>query len=107
MVEVHFSTKIKTLQSDNGGEYTSNTFQTYLKELGIIHRRTTPDTPQQNGKAEHMNCTLVEAAKSMLHAAGMSFGFWEEAVYTTVHVRNCSPNVGKKWTKLQCSAFLR
>ena len=43
------STRIKTLRTDNGGEYTSMEFQNYLKEKGIRHELTVPDSPQQNG----------------------------------------------------------
>lgn len=39
---------IKKLRTDNGGEYTSNEFQTYLKSKGIEHQLTVPHSPQQN-----------------------------------------------------------
>ena len=52
------------------------------------HELTVPRTPQQNGVAERANCTVAEAARAMLQAAGMSPGFWEFAVATAVHVRN-------------------
>jgi len=38
---------IGTLRTDNGGEYLSSTFQTYLKEKGIRHELTVPHSPQQ------------------------------------------------------------
>jgi len=38
--------------SDNRGEYISNTFQTVLWNNGIKHSTTAPYTPYQNGKAE-------------------------------------------------------
>lgn len=97
MVETQYSRKIKVFRSDRGGEYMSREFQTLLETEGIIHNRTTPSTPEQNGKAERINRTLVEAAKSMLHAAGLSDGFWEEAVKTAVHVRNRAPHRGLGW----------
>ena len=75
----------------------SNSFQQHLRNEGIVHERTTPNTPQQNGKAERMNRTLVEAAKSMMHAAGLSYGFWQEAITTAVHVRNRAPKRAFKW----------
>ena len=52
--------KIKTLHSDNGGEYTSKEFEDYLKRYGIRHEHTVPKTPEQNGVAERMNRMLVE-----------------------------------------------
>ena len=44
--------KIGTLCSDNGGEYVSNEFETYLKSKGIRHETTVAYTPEQNGVAE-------------------------------------------------------
>lgn len=46
---------IGTVQSDNGGEYTSNGFEKYLQDNGIKHQTTVPYNPQQNGVVERMN----------------------------------------------------
>ena len=46
---------IGTLRSDNGCEYSSIDFEKYLKENGIVHQKTVPYNPQQNGVAERMN----------------------------------------------------
>ena len=56
-----------------------------------------PDTPQQNGLAERFNRTIIGSAKSMLHTAGLSYGFWVEAVRTASHVRNRSPSRVIDW----------
>ena len=50
-----------------------------------------PSTPQQNGVAERKNRTLVECARSMLKGKNISNGFWEEAINTTVYLKNKSP----------------
>ena len=63
MVEKSNGEKIKTLRSDNGGEYTSKEFEDNLKKNGIRHERTVPKTPEQNGVAEKMNRTLVETVR--------------------------------------------
>lgn len=44
LVENQFSTTIKQLQSDGGGEYTSLQFQTFLTQHGISFRKTFPYT---------------------------------------------------------------
>jgi transposase InsO family protein len=44
--------KIKTLRSDNRGEYTSKEFGNFYKDVGIKRELTTPYNPQQNGVAE-------------------------------------------------------
>jgi hypothetical protein len=83
--------KVKVLRSDNGGEYCSKAFKDYLKEHGILHQTTVPYNPEQNGTAERMNRTLLEAARSMMYHAGMPKEFWAEAVNTAAYTRNRRP----------------
>ena len=47
-----------------------------------------PYSPQQNGVAERMNRTLLEAARSIIFNAGLSKAYWSEAVTAAVYVRN-------------------
>lgn len=80
--------RIGTLRTDNGGEYTSKEFETYLKSKGIHHQLTVPHTPEQNGVAERMNRTLMESARSMIAHAGLPNCYWAEAVSTAAYLRN-------------------
>ena len=66
LVENSSGQKLRTLRSDNGGEYTSAEFTAYLRKEGVRHEFTVSKTPQQNGVAERMNRTLVETVRSML-----------------------------------------
>lgn len=45
-VENLFNTKIKTFQTDGGGEYVNNAFKTYFDTHGILHRYTCPHHPE-------------------------------------------------------------
>ena len=85
--------QVKTLRSDNGSEYGSKLFETYLKEKGIFHQTTVPHNPAQNGVSERMNPTLVETARSMMLHAEMPVEFWAEAISTAVYLQNRSPTV--------------
>jgi hypothetical protein len=58
----HPGAKIHKLCSDQGGEYLSTEFDTYLASQGIKRQLTVHHSPQQNGIAEHLNRTLVEHA---------------------------------------------
>ena len=84
--------KLKTLCTDNGGEYTSAGFTMCLKK-GVCHEFTVPKTPQKNGVAEWMNRTLVEAVHSMLSDAKLPKRFWAEALSTAMYLRNHSLTV--------------
>ncbi len=88
--------RVKNLRSDNGGEYCSKVFDDYLKAKGITHQTTVPHCPEQNGIAERMNRTLVEAARSMMFHAGMPKEFWAEAIHTAAYVHNRSPTSSLK-----------
>ena len=52
LVENLSENKIKILRSNNGGEFTSNQFKNFCKEVGIKRELTTPYNPQQNGVEE-------------------------------------------------------
>jgi transposase InsO family protein len=50
---------IKVLRSNQGGEFTSTTFNSFCEEHGIQHL-TAPYSPQQNGVTERKNQTILE-----------------------------------------------
>ncbi len=91
MVEKSVGRKLKVFRTDNGGEYTSKEFEGYLTTEGVRHELTIPKTPEQNGVAERMNRTLVEATRAMLVAANLPHRFWAEALSTATYLRNRSP----------------
>ena len=98
LVEKATKKKVRTLRTDNGGEYTSTKFANYLKAEGIRHELTIPKTPEQNGVAERLNRTLVEMARSMLLDAKLSKKLWAEAIATAVYLKNRSPTKALKTT---------
>ena len=95
--ENQMSKRLRVLHSDRGGEYISNKVKEILNEKGIEHHLTMPGSPQQNGKAERFNCTILDKAMSMLHVAGLSNGFWEYAIGAAVHIYNRTPTRTLKW----------
>ena len=73
-VERETGLKIKCLRTDEGEEYQG--YLTFIIQvLGIKHETTPPHTPQLNGKAERLNCTLNEAVRAMLYQANMPQSF--------------------------------
>ena len=57
--------KLLKLCLDHGGEYISSDLWNFLSENGVEHQMTVPHTPQQNGRAEHFNCMLLEKSEAM------------------------------------------
>nr|GFC81940.1 retrovirus-related Pol polyprotein from transposon TNT 1-94 [Tanacetum cinerariifolium] len=66
------------------------TLHAYFAAEGIQHQTSVARTPEQNGVVERHNCTLVEAARTMLSAAKVPLFFWAEAIATACFTQNRS-----------------
>ena len=91
-VENQFDLKIKKFQSDFGTEYCHKEFKELFEESGIIHRRSAPGCPEQQGKAERVNRTIIEMARCLMIRSGVPLSFWGEAVSTACYIRNRCPS---------------
>ncbi|GKF28878.1 retrovirus-related pol polyprotein from transposon TNT 1-94, partial [Tanacetum coccineum] len=56
----------------------------------IRHETLIARTPEQNGIVERRNCTLVEAARTMLSTAKVPLFFWAKAIATACFTQNRS-----------------
>ena len=79
-LQVQFNQPMKCLQLDQGGEYTSNEFNDYLREWGIVRQLTIHDSPPSNRIAECCNGVLIEHAHTLLIDSGLPKFLWKEAV---------------------------
>ncbi|KAM1496471.1 hypothetical protein ACFXTO_031069 [Malus domestica] len=86
-----FTTKIKTFQSDGGGEFISKKFQAFLTAQGVFHQLSCPYTPEQNGLAERKHRHIVETALTLLQTAHLSPSFWTYACHTATYLINRMP----------------
>lgn len=91
LIENKFQRSVKTLRVDNGKEYNNERTLRYLRGKGISLETTAPYTPEQNGRAERDNRTIVESARAMLHAKNLSTRLWAEAVNTSRYILNRTP----------------
>ena len=92
VVEKQTGKSIKQLRSDRGGEYLSTEFQDFLAELGIIHFKTPPYTPQLNGVSERRNRTLLDMVRSMMSRTNLPKSFWGYALESASHIINNVPS---------------
>lgn len=88
LVANKFGRSMKILRSDNGREFCNRQMDEYLELHGIRRETTAPYTPEQNGKAERDNRTIVESARTMIHAKNLPLGLWAEAINCAIHVLN-------------------
>ena len=72
--EAESDKKLRVLQTDRGGEFTSMEFIAYCADQGVGQYHTAPYSPQQNGVVERRNQTVVGMARSMMKAKGMPTG---------------------------------
>ena len=92
LVEVQFSCKIKTFQSDGGSEFTSNQFQSHLHTSGIRHQMSCPYTPSQNGRAERKHRHITETGLALLFHSQVPLSHWVDAFSTAVFTINRLPS---------------
>lgn len=87
---------IKILRRDNGGEYTSNLFDSFWTSQGIIHEVTTPYTPQHNGLSERRNISIHNMLRNMLKRENLSPELYGEVESTTAYILNKCPTKSLK-----------
>ncbi|CAI7912625.1 unnamed protein product [Closterium sp. NIES-54] len=81
------------LHCDRGGEFSTDLLRDFCRGEGILQSFTLPDSPQQNGIAEHRIGLFMEVARtSMIHAAAPHF-LWPFAVRYAAHQLNLWPRV--------------
>ncbi|KAF8394586.1 hypothetical protein HHK36_020800 [Tetracentron sinense] len=91
LVETMFDRKIKSLQTDGGGEYMSTRFRDFLANYGISHRISCPYTPEQNGRAERKHHHIVETSLTLMAHSRVPLSYWDDAFATTVFLINRMP----------------
>lgn len=80
LVENELGLKIKCLNSNNGGEFTSNAFISFCEKNGIKRQFSATRISQQNGVIERKNISVQEMARSMMNESKVRDTFWREAV---------------------------
>nr|XP_009795207.1 PREDICTED: uncharacterized protein LOC104241936 [Nicotiana sylvestris] len=88
LVENQFGINIKSIRSDNGLEFTSGEATKLFQSKGIIHQRTCPYTPQQNGVVERKHKYLLETARALLFQSKLPLRYWGECVLCATYIIN-------------------
>lgn len=92
MVTTQFSSKLKVLRSDNGGEFVNRELQDYFCNHGLYYETSCARTPQQNGIAERKNRHVLEIARALLLGAHAPRRYWPDAVTIAVYLINRLPS---------------
>jgi hypothetical protein len=94
--QTKFNRNIKILRTDGGTEFVNNEMNQYCHDHGIVHQQTIRHSSHQNGIAERMFYTLLNAVRAMLHTSGLSKQYWDFAVRYAAITRNLSPSTSTK-----------
>ena len=79
---------LRDLRSDNAKEYTSQAMKAMYAKYGLTLHLRTPHQPQENEIAERLNRTIMESVRALLHTAGLSDKYWEDAARDTIFKYN-------------------
>ena len=57
---------VRRLRTHNAKEFLSKSMKEWLSDKGTIHEKSSPHSPESNGKAERLNRTLLDMARTMM-----------------------------------------
>ncbi|KAJ1041321.1 hypothetical protein NDA11_001879 [Ustilago hordei] len=87
--------KLKTLHSDNGGEWCSITAEDWQTQEGFKWQKSIPGISVQNGRAERAIRSVQEKMHSMLIGRACPRELWPYAITAAAHVMNLTPSATK------------
>jgi hypothetical protein len=88
-VERQFNRKIKSIQTDGGGEFIK--LRQIFASHDIDHRITCPHTHQQNGSVERKHRHIVEMGLTLLAQCSAPLQYWAETFQTACYLINRLP----------------
>lgn len=83
-----FKKAARVFVSDNAQEYVSKEMNEILNDFNIQHHPTTPYSAQENGIAERINQTVLNAIRAALFTADLPPAYWHYAMYDVVDKYN-------------------
>ncbi|KAJ1032167.1 hypothetical protein NDA18_001663 [Ustilago nuda] len=87
--------KLKTLRSDNGGEWCSIAAEDWQTQEGFKWQKSVLGISVQNGQAERVIRSVQEKMRSMLIGRACPRELWPYAITAVAHVMNLTPSATK------------
>ncbi|SOV08415.1 uncharacterized protein UDID_17378 [Ustilago sp. UG-2017a] len=87
--------KLKTLRSDNGGEWCSLEAEDWQTQEGFKWQKSVPGISIQNGRAERAIRSVQEKMCSMLIGRACPRELWPYAITAAAHMMNLTPSATK------------
>jgi len=89
LADCQFSLKIKSIQTDWGGEYRK--LSIFFQTISVHHRLICPHTHEQNGTVERRYRHIVETRLTLLRQSKTPLRFWNYASKTSIYLINFMP----------------
>ena len=97
MIETQFHIKVKSIRSDNGTELIKEQCLNLFAHKGILHQRSVPHVPQQNGRVERKHKHLLEISRALRFHANLPKKFWGDCLLAATHLVNMLPIKILQW----------
>ncbi|GAA0149387.1 transmembrane signal receptor [Lithospermum erythrorhizon] len=97
MVQTQFNKTIKTIRTDNGTEFGNHDIINFFTSHGILHQKSCPYTPQQNGIVERKHKHLLQTARALMFQSSLPIHFWGDAILVATHIINRLPSSSLGW----------
>ncbi|XP_057248988.1 uncharacterized protein LOC130590526 [Beta vulgaris subsp. vulgaris] len=81
----------------NGTELIKEACTDLFASKGILHQKSVPYVPQQNGRVERRHRSLLEIARALRFHASLPKKFWGDCILTATHLINKLPTKVLKW----------
>ena len=85
-IETQFGVKIKQVQSDNGGEYSGQPFQSFMDSKAVFWEPIIAYNPHENGVSEQQNWTLMNYICMMFADSDLPISLWNELLETAAYL---------------------
>ena len=91
-IKTQMGVTLKTIRSDNGGEYKSKATAEWASIHGIELQFTTPYNPVENSVAERYNRSSMELVRCLIKQSGLPKQYWPQLYDTVVYLKNRIPH---------------
>uniref|UniRef100_A0A803NB22 Integrase catalytic domain-containing protein n=1 Tax=Chenopodium quinoa TaxID=63459 RepID=A0A803NB22_CHEQI len=80
--------RYQVIRSDNGTEIIQEAYAVLFASKGVIHQKSIPGTPEQNGRVERKHRHLLETARTLRLCADLPYKFWDNSDSVPIHIPN-------------------
>jgi hypothetical protein len=91
LAENQLDRNVKTIRSDQGGEFKSAAMKEWCAKKGIEHDYTPTAAHNQNSRVERVHLNLMNDVRTALADSGLDKTFWVDALRYAVYTRNRLP----------------